>query len=98
MRRQGSVYSYPRTIPSRKHEIKVPTGNLDSLILGVFTRENKKNMSIEVIFKKEIRKKFSLLVLIVLVLYLCYRLELINAIENVIGNLIAALIILLGKN
>lgn len=38
------------------------------------------------------------LVLIVLVLYLCYRLELINAIENVIGNLIAALVVLLGKN
>jgi hypothetical protein len=63
----------------------------------VFAREDAENVSIEIICKTDIKNRLIPLVLILLVIYLCYRLELIDAIESAVGNLIAAFIILLKR-
>jgi hypothetical protein len=71
--------------------------NIDNIIIIVSKEEKNEYVNIKISYSVKIKNKLLLLVLILLFLYLCYRLGLIDAIENIVGNLIVALIIFLKR-
>ena len=98
MVKKGNAHFSPKEICPVEYEKKFLTQNSKNIIFGVFKSEKSENISIEIIYNEEAEKKFILLVLIILALFLCCKLNLLDIIETVLMNLITTLIILLREN
>ena len=95
---KGNAYFLPREICPLEYEDRLFIYNPKKLIFGVFRSENSENISLEIFYSVEAKRKFILLVFIVLVSYLCYKLGFLDIIETALANLITALIIFLMKS
>ncbi|MBU7038126.1 MAG: hypothetical protein HXS52_09345 [Theionarchaea archaeon] len=82
----------------KKQKKDISVQDLRSLDFGMSVTKNAGNVVIKIVYKTEIMNKFALFASILLFLYLCYTLKVVGAIESIIGDMIAALLIYLKKD